>query len=208
MSEFFRRPDNPPTAEQVMSFARMCVLFAHRHGQLARYKNWYKIGPMARYTPPDVVAGEPFGFLYEDTFKVYAKIDTAREMTQANVLHSIVAREINGVDEGVHATELCTVDKFRVLDGNVVESSRSLEQTVDGMKQSQHGLLLDEISLENLYIPNDLAERISIEDEFRVVTEADFAGTAREVAERMNMVDSEEHEYNEKRKNYLTYFDR
>lgn len=208
MSEFFLRPDNPPTAEQVMSFARTCVLFAHRHGQLARYKNWYKIGPMARYTPPDVVAGEPFGLLYEDTFKVYTKIDTVREITQANILHTIVAREINGVDEGVHATELRTADKLRVVGSHVVESSRSLEQTTGGMKQSQHSSLLGDISLDNLYVPDDLAERISIEDEFRVITEDDFAGTAREVSQRMNMVDNAEYEYNEKRKNYLAYFDR
>lgn len=211
MSEYLIRPDNPPTIEQVTSFARACILFAHRHGELRKLKGSYRIGPMARYTPPDIVEGEPFGFLFEDTVIVHAKMDNDHDtVSSMKTIHTVAAREISDSVGGsvASASELRTVNKFKVSDGGIVESSRQLEQTVHGIKLSQGSVSLDDINLDNLYVPDNIAEIITLENEFRVMTEDDFTDIMRDVTERMNAVDRKERAFSEVRQNYLSYFDR
>ncbi len=207
MSEFLLRPENPPTSEQITSFARSCILFAHRHGKLRKFKSSYRIGPMAQYTAPDVVDGEPFGILYEDVFVVHAKMDEVKNTAAwLKIIHNISAREISGTARGVSANEIHTDDVFRVVDGAVIESRRSTEQTMGGVLQDN--VRLEDINIDNVHVPSDIAEKIAREDELKAVTEGDFAHTAREISTRMHRVDNGEIEFCEERKNYATYFDR
>ena len=166
---------------------------------------------MARYIPPDIVGGEPFGFLFEDTVIVHAKMDTEHDtVSSAKIIRTVAAREISdGMGGGiVSASELRTVDVFKASGGTVLESSRRLEQTVHGMKQSPGSLSLDDINLDNVYVPDDIADRMTLEDEFRVMTEGDFTDIVRDVTVRMNEVDREEYAFSEVRQNYLSYFDK
>lgn len=202
MSEFFLRSENPPSPDQVRSFARTCILFAHRHDQLRKRNGRYVIGPMAKYTPPDVVGGEPFGLLYEDAIKVYAKLD---EVINVNIIRTITAREIHVVSEGIVASELRMCDTFKSINDKVTRSSRELEQTVSGVKQSGNTILLNEINLDNVQIPNNIAETIAWEDDCRELTEGDFVRITQDVLKRMHEVDSGS-EFSQKRKNYMEHF--
>lgn len=210
MREHLLRPEDPPSPEHVVSFARTCILFAHRHGRLRKRKGAYTIGPMARYTPPDITMGEPFGFLYEDTFRVHATMDVPHDEASLEIIHTIAAREISaavGATGAVAASELRTHDVFKVSAGSTVESNRRLEQTIGGVKYARDTVFLDDINLDAVHIPDDIAGRISIEDNFRMLSEADFASVTRDISDRMSMVDESGCEFSETRKNYLSYFD-
>lgn len=201
MSEFLLRPENPPTHDQIESFARACILFAHRHGYLAKKNSVYRVKPMSRFVPPRIVEGEPFGFLYEDTYFARAKTGDDSHISKLEVVHILTAREMNSA-----AGKLRTEDMFRVHDGQVIESRRRIRQEMYG--DGGEVRLLDDINLDNVRVPDDLAEQFALEGDVSAITQEDFADMTHDMLDRMRAVDSGQCEYSEKRKaHYISYFD-
>lgn len=194
-----------PSQAQVAVFARACILFAHRHDKLAKMESGaYRIGPMSHYSPPDLAGGQPWGFLYKDTCTVTATLDETLHVPHLKIVRGLVAE-----DHGSNAGALRSTYRYQAnSDGQVLMSSQRVIQVARGEKESRDVQNLDDINLDNIYVPNDISERLALDSEMEVVTAGDFEQIAEAVYEKMHQVDAEERTYSETRKGtYVSYFD-
>lgn len=194
-----------PSQGQVAVFARACILFAHRHDQIGKlHSGAYRIGPMSHYSPPDLLGGQPWGFLYKDTCTVSVMLDETLHIPRMQVVRGLVAE-----DHGSNAGVLRSVYKYEAdPDGNALVSSQKFVQVANGAKESSRPQDLDDINLDNLRVPDDISERFALDREMQVVTAGDFDQMADVVYGKMRQVDGSERAYSETRKGtYVSYFD-
>lgn len=193
-----------PSQAQVAVFARACILFAHRHDQIGKLESGaYKIGPMSHYSPPDLMGGQPWGFLYKDTCTVSALLDKDLDVSQLKVVRGLVAAD-HGSDAGV----LRWVYSYRFDSNGQTFSSQKLTHITNGEKESKDLQSLNDINLDNTYIPDDISQRLAYDIDMQTVTAGDFDQITEVVYGKMRQVDAAERDYSETRKGtYVSYFD-
>lgn len=187
----------PPTQKQVQGFARECILFAHRHEQLRHPQSQkYRTKPISHFRAADVANGEPLGFIYKDTYSAFVDLNDGKP-SHLKVIHGLVVEDM-GSNSGV----LRQIYSFSPGEnGEAVARRRHSFGHVSYTK-------LEDMNLDNLRLPADIADHFAVENEFATITAGDFRILTQSMRALMSRVDSGELAYSEQRKNRFTdYFD-
>ncbi|RYF29382.1 MAG: hypothetical protein EOO17_01655 [Chloroflexi bacterium] len=172
--------------KRVRDFGRECVLFAYRHDQLRRSprNKQFRVGPISHYRAADVWSGEPFGSIYKETYAVFAST-SGGDIDSMKIIHGLVVE-----DMGSNGGTLRQVYTFKAG-----------EDGTSAMRKHSFGndsyVKLDDLNLDNVYVPDDIAGRLAVEQEFATVNEGDFSLLAAEMREMMGRVDRGELSYSE-----------
>ena len=184
-----------PSAKQIENFGRECVLFAHRHDQLRRSKDGsqFVVGPMSHYRAAKLWDGEPFGSIYKDTYSVFtSKSDDGHSM---KIIHGLVVEYMGGNGGIFRQTYDFTTTP------NTIVSNRSHDFGASSQVK------LEELNLDNVYVPSDIATQMEVEQEFSKVNKGDFILLTEDMKRIMASVDRGELAFSEQRADRYSDYD-
>ena len=191
-----REFEEGPSQRQIQNFGRECVLFAHRHDRLRRStrKQQFSVGPMSHFRAANVWDGEPFGSIYKDTYAVFASMSEGN-IDSMKIIHGLVVEDMGS--NGGTFRQVYTFD-------SIADSVNALRKHSFG---SSSYTKLEDLNLDNVSIPTDIAEQLALEQEFATVSEGDFSMLSADMKKIMGSVDRGELVFSEQRANhYADYY--
>lgn len=189
--------ENAPSVEQIESFARNCLFFAHRHSHLTKMAaGRYPIGPMSHFYVGDIGSGQPFGYIYNDIYSVHPSFERGIGLQKLNIIHDFVVQGWGSPRGGFRK-------EYRFLIDSNKDVTRSEVNCTIGMRGEEHIKIpdsLDSVNLDNLAVPSDLAYQFALHDDMKYITSEDFQLIASDVAERMEKIEKGELAFSELRR--------